>query len=91
MSWAGVTPLVGETISQLPPLPVVAPAAKDVPLPEDVTEAVWAEGDGWPATAEKVKVVGLTVTVCGVCTVRVTGMVIGLPVDPVEVMVTLPL
>ena len=87
---AGVTPLVGETVSQLPPVEVVAEAVKDVPLPDEDTEAVWAEGDGWPATAEKVRVAGVTERVCADWTVRATLIVIGLPCAPGELIITVP-
>jgi hypothetical protein len=91
VSCAGVTPLVGETVSQLPPLAVVAAAVKGVPVPDEVTEAVCAEGEVCPDMAVKLRVDGLIESVCGASTVSETGIVIGLPVAPAEAMVTVPL
>jgi hypothetical protein len=84
-------PLPGDTTSQLPPPCVVAVA---------VNGAVGVEALSWmvcgaavveaPITWLKVTVVGVTVNVCAAATLTVTGIVIGLPCAPVDVIVTVP-
>ena len=79
---AGVVPLVGETVSQEPPLAVAVKVVFGVAL----TERVCAAGDVPPTVAEKVSDAGVTVKVDDGLTVKETGTVVVSPL-PVTVMV----
>jgi hypothetical protein len=73
----GVVPVVGVTVSQFPPVVVVAAAAKLTGAAEfgTVTWTVAAAGFELPTVPENVTLAGLVVKVGPAATVRVTGIV----------------
>lgn len=89
---AGVVPLAGETLSQLPPLVVAAAAEKVVPEGVELTLIGCELGDvppTWPVN-ERLLWSAKNVPPGGVPTVSVTGTVRGLLPAPLAVNVRLP-
>jgi hypothetical protein len=87
---ACVLPLVGETLSQLPPETVDDAAVKFNTAPELCTVRFWAEGAVPPIWYEKLSAAG-SVDRTLVPSVSVTGMIAGLPAAAAAVTVTVPL
>jgi hypothetical protein len=84
---AGVVPLVGVTVNQLPPAAVAVNAIGELP-----DNAIVCAGAGAPPLwCVYVSEVGLTPIVGALLTVRVTGTVCGLLLAPGAVIATLPL